>query len=179
MVLGLLLLIALALSGCAVTPTPNPESAASGYAGGGPAVRSRPQALTRAGTEVGGLLRADATWTAASSPYIVTATVLVPPGVTLVIESGVVVKFHPGLSLQVDGTLVARGIVEAPISFTSGADEPAPGDWESILFANSSLDASYDEAGSYLSGSILEHCTIEAAGEIGRASCRERVYVLV
>ena len=169
---GLLLLIALALSGCAVTPAPTPESAAGGAAGGGPAVGRRPQALTPAGTEVGGLVRPDTTWTAAGSPYIVTATVQVPKGGTLVIEQGVVVKFHPGLSLQVDGTLVARGTVHAPITFTSGVDEPAPADWESILFADSSLDASYDEAGSYLSGSILEHCSIEAAGAGGSAALK-------
>jgi parallel beta-helix repeat protein len=116
------------------------------------------------GTPVGGLISADAAWTAANSPYVIVSSVLVARGATLAIGPGVTVRFNPGLSLQVDGTLLARGNPGALIKFTSSHAATAPGDWGFILFTDSSGDARYDEAGNYLSGSILEHCIIEFAG---------------
>ena len=113
---------------------------------------------------VGGLIGADTTWTAANSPYIVTSSVLVQQGVTLTIEPGVEVRFNAGLTLQVNGELIARGTEATPIVFTSNAPSPAPGDWGFILFTDTAVDAIYDVNGDYLSGSILEHCTIEFAG---------------
>ena len=83
---------------------------------------------------------------------------------TLIIETGVTVKFDPGLALQVNGALIARGSGDAPILFTSNAASPALGDWGHILFTDTSVDAVYNSTGDYLSGSILERCTIEFAG---------------
>ena len=44
-------------------------------------------------TNVSGGIYANTTWTLANSPYIVTDTVVVFPGVTLTIQPGVTVKF--------------------------------------------------------------------------------------
>jgi len=119
------------------------------------------------GTNVSGPITSDTTWTLANSPYIVTGNnVLVMEGVTLTIEPGVVVKFENERSLQIDGQLIARGTAENPIIFTSNQPNPSPGDWGYILFTDSSVDATYDSDGNYVSGSILEHCIVEYAGGV-------------
>jgi len=117
-----------------------------------------------ADTNVSGLIGSDTTWTKAGSPYIVVGSVLVNTGVTLTIEPGVSVKFNSLKVLLVDGTLIARGTSEEKVIFTSSAVLPAAGDWGYILFSNSSTDATYDESGSYIDGSILEYAAVEYAG---------------
>ena len=117
-----------------------------------------------ADTTVGGQITSDTIWTKANSPYIVTSNVLVTEGVTLTIEPGVVVKFESGKAIQIDGELIARGTEVEPIVFTSNQASPAPGDWCNILFTDSSIDATYDEEGNYLSGCILQYCTVEYGG---------------
>ncbi|MEZ4439841.1 MAG: hypothetical protein R3B72_12170 [Polyangiaceae bacterium] len=63
--------------------------------------------------------------------------------VTLTIEPGVTLKFHPETSLRIEhetgpfpasGILVAEGTADMPITFTSAAEEPAPGDWAGLWF---------------------------------------------
>lgn len=65
------------------------------------------------------------------------------PAVALTIEPGVTLRFHPGTQLRVEhrsgafaatGRLVAEGTAAAPITFTSAADTPAPGDWVGLWF---------------------------------------------
>jgi len=115
-------------------------------------------------TYVSGIISSNTTWTAADSPYIVTGNILVEEGVTLTIEPGVVVKFDLGKAMQIDGELVARGTEAEPIVFTSNQPTPAPGDWVNIVFTDSSVDATYDENGNYLSGSIMQYCTVQYGG---------------
>jgi parallel beta-helix repeat protein len=81
----------------------------------------------------------------------------------LTIAPGTTVTFAGGTLLEVDGALVARGTPGAPITFTSAAASPAPGDWGHIQFNDSSTDATYD-TGSYTNGSIIQHAIIEYAG---------------
>jgi hypothetical protein len=121
-----------------------------------PIIQSRPYA-----TDVGGPIISDTTWTLANSPYVVIANVEVWEGVTLTIEPGVEVRFNSGYNLQVNGTLVARGTPAQPILFTSNQANPQSGDWNGILFADTSVDANFDSAGNYLSGSILQYCVVE------------------
>ncbi len=98
------------------------------------------------------------------SPYIVTGNVLINEGASLTIEPGVIVKFESGYSLQINGDLIARGTDSQMITFTSNQPSPAPGDWGYILFSDTSTDAAFDVDGNYISGSILEYCTVEYAG---------------
>jgi predicted outer membrane repeat protein len=106
-----------------------------------------------------GPIASDTDWLAASSPYTVTCDVQVLSGVTLTVESGVVVEFAEDTSLQVDGTLVAQGA-----TFTSIEDTPATGDWGQILFTASSTDAVLDDDGAYVAGSTIQNSLIEWAG---------------
>ncbi len=117
-----------------------------------------------AGTNVGGPIISDTTWTVSGSPYFVIANVQVLTGIKLTIQPGVEVKFNAGKLLQVDGTLIARGTSTAPITFTSNLPNPQPGDWGNIEFTDTSVDATFDGGGNYVSGSILQYCTVEYGG---------------
>lgn len=95
----------------------------------------------------GGPLAGSETWTADSLREI-TATIVVPAGATLTLEAGAIVKFHPGIGLDVQsgGKLITRGTVSQPVVFTSISDDayggdtnedgtrtgPAAGDWRSL-----------------------------------------------
>ena len=66
----------------------------------------------------------------------------------------------PGTQLQIGhnngyhGALVAQGTDTNPITFTSNAADPSPGDWNGIHFSNFTHDDS----------TILEHCIVEYGG---------------
>ncbi len=125
-----------------------------------------PTATACAPTNVSGLIASDTTWDRTCGPYIVTGNVLVNSGVRLTIAPGVQVRFNSGKSLQIDGELVARGTSSNPIIFTSNTSA-SPGAWGYILFADSSVDATYDAGGNYTNGSVLEYCLVEYAGGAG------------
>ena len=104
--------------------------------------------LARAETQVSGLITEDTTWSLTGSPYIATGDVTVRQSIsdsgnvpTLTIEPGVEVRFAPGTGLYVGddtgyGVLSAQGTQAAPITFTSNAASPAPGDWKGIVINN-------------------------------------------
>jgi len=117
-----------------------------------------------AATYVSGPITSDTTWALANSPYIVVGSVLVNNGVTLTVEPGVTVKFDSDLALRIDGLLIAQGTGDNMITFTSNQTTPAAEDWGYILFSDSSADATYDGDGNYISGCILEYCTVEYGG---------------
>lgn len=106
-----------------------------------------PVGIASNGTHVSGTISANATWSAAGSPYIVDGNVSVAAGVTLTIDPGVVVKFNGQFrTMFVNGTLKAVGTEAQPIVFTSIQDDsvggdsngdgaatsPAPGQWYMI-----------------------------------------------
>ena len=90
--------------------------------------------FTSRATNVSGGIHVNTTWTLANSPYIVVDTVVVFPGITLTIQSGVVVKFNNNMRLEIRGTLMALGTSSNPITFTSNSGTPTPGSWGSIYF---------------------------------------------
>src|SRR5205823_5794069 len=74
---------------------------------------------------------------------------VVPPGTTLTIEPGVVVRVAADVQLWIRGRLVARGSADAPILFTA-ADGPA---WKRI----------YLDGGVGPPALVIEHATVERA----------------
>lgn len=112
---------------------------------------------------LGGFIASDIVLARADSPYWVTGNVLVREGATMTIEPGVTVVLGEGRGIQINGTLLARGTAADSITFTSV--RPATAAWARILFADSSQDATYDSAGTYLGGSILEFCRILHGGQ--------------
>lgn len=89
-------------------------------------------------TNVSGGIYSNTTWTLANSPYIVTDTVVVFPGVTLTIEPGVVVKFDSAITLEIrQGHLIAQGTSNDSIIFTSNYANPNNNNrWYGIYFTN-------------------------------------------
>lgn len=103
-----------------------------------------------------GTISKNETWTFGNI-YVVKGDLIVKEGVTLTMEPGVIVKFSGGEQgdLHVEGTLRVEGTAERKIVFTSlfddtvggdtnsdgGANAPLPGDWDAIIFENSSDDA--------------------------------------
>jgi hypothetical protein len=70
-------------------------------------------------TDVTGIIPANTTWTRANSPYTLIGPVAVNLGVTLTVEAGVVVNLN-NFYLQVNGTLIARGVSTSIIQFSNG-----------------------------------------------------------
>ncbi len=84
-------------------------------------------------TNVSGGIYTNTTWTLANSPYIVTDTVVVFPGVTLTIEPGVVVKFDNKVQLEIrQATIIAHGTATDSITFTANSTTPSLGFWDGI-----------------------------------------------
>ncbi|MGK4003878.1 hypothetical protein WMF31_14695 [Sorangium sp. So ce1036] len=77
------------------------------------------------------------------------ATLTIAPGTTVLVEpSG-----YLSLSGESGSTLVAKGTEDEPIAFESGADTPAPGDWQCIYL------------GAGASASELEYATFAHGGQ--------------
>ncbi|MFY9154125.1 MAG: dockerin type I repeat-containing protein [Prolixibacteraceae bacterium] len=102
-------------------------------------------------TNLSSNITANTTLTTEFSPYVVTTNINVNAGVTLTVESGVVIKFNSGRYLQVIGTLNATGA-----TFTAN-ESTAKGFWDGI----------YVSYTSYTPGSVtLDNCTVEYASNI-------------
>jgi hypothetical protein len=125
-------------------------------------------------TNVSGGIYNSTTWTLANSPYIITDTTTVFPGVTLTIEPGVTVKFYDYAPLNIrGGTILAIGTPSDSIKFTAFSSFPSKESWKGIYmnsdatiksrfckfnyatsavcFVNLSLDVSIS----------FDHCTFE------------------
>lgn len=73
-----------------------------------------------------------------SVTYRLTGALIVRPGVTLTIPAGTTIEAIDGgtdiyLLVERGGTIIADGTPEAPITFTSAAAQPAPGDWGGVI----------------------------------------------
>jgi len=118
--------------------------------------------MTASGIQyVSGVIDGNAFWTS-DKIYIVSGNLLVANGAVLTIEPGTMIKFDPGKVLQVNGSLIAIGLPNQKITFTSNRGDPNPGDWIGIQFNDSSIDAVTDHV-QYVSGSTLQHTIIEYA----------------
>ncbi|MEM9820123.1 MAG: T9SS type A sorting domain-containing protein [Bacteroidota bacterium] len=111
---------------------------------------------TIAQTQISGGLFENTNWTLAESPYLVTGDVVVFPGVSLIIEAGVEIRFasETGLELRA-GSLYVEGTENEKVVFTLDASDPmsAP-KWKGIQ--NTSLEGQEIVVD-------IEHATIEYA----------------
>lgn len=83
-------------------------------------------------TNVSGGIYSNTTWTVGGSPYMVTDTLTLFPGITLTIEPGVVIKFNDNIPFDVRGTLIAVGTQIDSITFTSSSSSPFQGIWSGL-----------------------------------------------
>lgn len=123
---------------------------------------------------VEGNVTADETWEAGKC-YILTGRISVVDGVTLTIEAGAIVKGEAGtgpnataLLVARGGTLMAEGTADAPIIFTSVADEITPEDVAAGNFASPNLDP--DINGLWGGLIVLGNATISASNDDGQLS---------
>lgn len=91
------------------------------------------------------------TWFLNDIPYVVEGFLEVEPGITLLINPGVIVKFKSSAYFKIKGTLLAQGSEEDPIVFTSLRDDyggdtnndgiitsPGAGNWGGLTFISGS-----------------------------------------
>ncbi|HRA66224.1 MAG TPA: S8 family serine peptidase, partial [Caldilinea sp.] len=109
------------------------------------------------------------TWTSDKS-YVLAGAVIVNPDVTLTIQPGTVIKGNPGKFIRVDGALIARGTAAQPILFTTNSITTAT--WSGIRFADTAVDAGYDAAGDYVTGSVLQFVEVSYADIAASLSTR-------
>ncbi len=107
----------------------------------------------------------DTVWELSKSPYIINGNVQVNSGATLKIEAGVIVQFSGDFKIEIAsstaGTLRAIGNAKNNIVFTTTTGSPMAA---SIQFQDASTDATFDTAGNFSGGSILEYVTVEKIG---------------
>ncbi len=84
-------------------------------------------------------------------------------GAALTIEAGAEVRVGAGISITVEGTLVARGTEAAPIRFLPAGDGGDPPRWGTLIFTEGAIDATFEGVDQYVSGSILEFCEFQGA----------------
>lgn len=102
-----------------------------------------------------GMISENVVWTLQESPYQLTGDLTIAANASLIINKGVSVAVSRGdqwdadsaadlIDLVVQGTLMIQGTSASPVTMTSAAASPQPGDWNGITFENSSdLGASY------------------------------------
>ncbi len=131
--------------------------------------------------QITGNVATNTTWgptgTVVGTTFRIMNSMAVNAGVTLTIQPGVVVKFNPGVQLAVNGALQAVGTAGNLIYFTSIKDDnnpagdtnadgnsttPAVADWNSIVFADATVDGS----------SNLAYCDIRYAGSSNYGALR-------
>jgi len=100
----------------------------------------------------------DVTLRAARSPYLMTGDVVIPYGVTLTVEPGVVINVAGPQGLRVTGDLAARGTAERPIVFQPAAGSQ-PDEWRGIRFG--ALPGQRSGA-----RSVLQYCRIRGAAAV-------------
>lgn len=105
---------------------PAARPADAGGAGGS----ARPGATARPTPQT---LRGSVRWSIANSPILIQNDLLVSSGASLIIEPGVEVQIGRGVSLVIDGSVVALATADRPVRFTQigGGDDPRLR-WESI-----------------------------------------------
>lgn len=103
------------------------------------------------GTDISGLLAADQTWTASSSPYFIRSDARVDEAATLTIEPGAEIYFCADAWLEVRGQIEAVGTAEMPVVFHDAQ----------IRLDTGVVGQTYDASGNYVAGPRFEHALLE------------------
>ena len=74
-------------------------------------------------TTVSGPYFSNTIWNVSDSPYNIVGDVQIPNGVSLTIESGVVINFEANFEILIKGSLIANGTNSSPIIFNSSNAE--------------------------------------------------------
>ncbi len=115
-----------------------------------------PFTLAQNGTNVGGLINVDTSWTQSNSPYYLNSPVIVSSGTTLTVEAGATINLN-GYNLQVNGILYARGTNNCPIVFVSS------GDGNIVFTAGSQSWNEQNSKGCIIENSILHSVSISTS----------------
>lgn len=110
---------------------------------------------------LGGTLLGTTIVEAEENPWSVIQTVIIPEGDTLIIGPGVELFFTIGSYIEVRGTIIATGTSELPIVCNKQIPNPQNIRWGGFKLINTKSEL--DSANNYVSGSILEHITINDA----------------
>jgi len=110
---------------------------------------------------IGGLIAADLTLTKACSPYRIVEYIQVN-GAILTIEPGVTLSFDGDIGIEIGnsdtGGLIAVGTTQDPITFTSSASPPLPGDWGAIRLFDGTMP------GTQIAYAKLDYCGADRSG---------------
>jgi len=117
-------------------------------------------------THISGSISSNSIWNISGSPYIIDGNTLIQAGVKVTIDPGVVVNFTYNTTLLIDGELEATGDSLNHIVITSNSNNPYAGEWNNIHFTSSSVPASYDTSGAFISGSIMKYCDVSYGGRL-------------
>jgi hypothetical protein len=126
----------------------------------------------------GGILSTSQSWPGGRL-HLVTASVVVPAGVTLTIAPGAMVKFAPraSLTVQTGGTLNCLGTSAQPITLTSLRDDTVGGDSDNDGAANPPVPG--DWVGLNISGqAALSHLDIRYGGSTGSGAFASGVVIV-
>ena len=121
-------------------------------------IHHQPVQAAPAATYVSGPILTHTTWSLAGSPYIMTDSVTVNPGITLTIDVGVTVMGALNSALFVEGSLYAVGMITNPITFTSDLNS-GPSQWDALTFSSGNgileyINFRYSDGGIRVSGNL-------------------------
>lgn len=111
---------------------------------------------------LGGSIAADTTWFATNSPIQVCSALTIASGATLTIEPGTIVLIAAGVTLTVNGRLVAEGTPANRIRFSRASPASA---WARILVNGGTNESRF------------AYCDIEGAGSSNLRATSSRLYV--
>lgn len=119
----------------AAQPPAQPAARPADSSGGGTA--AQPATSTRPAPQA---LRGSVRWSIANSPVIIQRDLLISGGASLIIEPGVEVQIARGVSILVDGSIVALATPDRPVRFVqiNSGDDPRQR-WESIIGRSGSV----------------------------------------
>ncbi len=117
-------------------------------------------------TNVTGATSGSTRWDLAGSPYVVSGTLTISDGDSLLIDPGVVVKFKTDGKMVVNGTLVAAGAEGDTIAFTAWTDDDWGGDTNQDGVSTGSRGYWHDiEFNGADAGCLLDYCVVRYAGK--------------